>query len=500
MEKFKDAILDSRQVINLAPDQWQGYARCARLFLKLQKLDNALKMVDFAIEHVKEDDTKRKEELSALKQQILQIFEMAQRHKSRTAYHFGKLPVEIACEIFSLVVVDNPAAPVVLSHVCQHWRSVTTKRPSFWSTLILTGRSPVKKIKVWKNRSKAKITELWFREGVGAYEIPIAEELATFLPSSSLRVFRAEVEIKHILECLFIHNISRMFADLDELTLYGSHYYMPFRPMMCAKILEIRDAHVDLGWILDNFARLESLCCSVGVYTRTSSLLQLLRGNSSMSKLRLFPASDRVSKSIVTDISNDEQVVESETLRHLELHRLDLCYRAIASHVSMPSLEVLRLSSMQGSLNDPFQCLLAHTPSLSLNELVIRNCFVDWQSLRKVLQASPRLHTLVLIGLANVGHVVEFLAEPNAHLGNSTPSLPCPFLASVDLSSCADLRSGTVIRLVKARSVEGDHVKLDSLVIDGCPLIEAEALPWLSSKLLRFSCVYMTKKQATRRR
>jgi F-box/TPR repeat protein Pof3 len=106
---LKAALEDARKVIDFAPHQWQGYARCARLFLRMKKSERAAKMVDYALERVKAGDTARRETLLVLKQEVIDFTAAIKRHISRTSYHFGNLPVEISHEIFSLLVDSDHA-------------------------------------------------------------------------------------------------------------------------------------------------------------------------------------------------------------------------------------------------------------------------------------------------------------------------------------------------------------------------------------------------------
>ena len=44
---------------------------------------------------------------------------------------------------------------------------------------------------------------------------------------------------------------------------------------------------------------------------------------------------------------------------------------------------------------------------------------------------------------------------------------------------------------------EGTAIRpISELILDGCPEIEAEHLPWLKERVKRFSCVYLSKKAA----
>ncbi|KAI0719996.1 hypothetical protein C8T65DRAFT_538189, partial [Cerioporus squamosus] len=50
--KLKEALRDSKTVIDSQPTRWQGYARSARLFLRIKKYDAASRMVELALARI----------------------------------------------------------------------------------------------------------------------------------------------------------------------------------------------------------------------------------------------------------------------------------------------------------------------------------------------------------------------------------------------------------------------------------------------------------------
>ena len=179
--KVKEALRDSKTVIELQPTRWQvcpqrmlvctkpltpvkGYARSARLFLQIRKYDAASRMVDLALERIPSDQTTRRDEMVALRTEIHTARDQAAMEATKLAslraYHFGKLPVEIAHTMFSMVLAEDHAYVVTLAQVCKSWRAAILGTPSFWSTLVLTDHQPKRKIKVWKERSRNRIREL----------------------------------------------------------------------------------------------------------------------------------------------------------------------------------------------------------------------------------------------------------------------------------------------------------------------------------------------------
>lgn len=130
------------------------------------KYDTSLMMFDLALEPVRPespDDTKRRLELAALKAEAHEARREADWQRRRAATHIGKLPVEIFLEIFPEVISADCASILHISHVCRHWRDVLGNTPQLWTTLVLTGKKPARKAKLWMNRSHGKIRELCIR-------------------------------------------------------------------------------------------------------------------------------------------------------------------------------------------------------------------------------------------------------------------------------------------------------------------------------------------------
>lgn len=76
------------------------------------------------------------------------------------------LPIELLTEIFQLASFDAPPVPVLLSHVCSHWRAVALSLPSLWRVLILSKSKPTQKAKAWLQRSHGCIHELCLKSGL----------------------------------------------------------------------------------------------------------------------------------------------------------------------------------------------------------------------------------------------------------------------------------------------------------------------------------------------
>lgn len=487
--KNKEALSDARKVIESTPTQWQGYARCARLLLKFNKTENALKMADFAIARVAEKDEKRRDELLAFKEQISERIAL---YRSLTTYHFGNLPLEIAHEIFSYVICVSSSAALRLSHVCHQWREVVLNTPSFWKTLTLTGRRCAKKAKLWRVRSNGRVEELWLGTTTFRYDPSLSEELAGFT-WEHLRALRISAHI--VLEQDSpIPFTQKLFTNLEEFTIFGEpiNHDIMFHPGMQARALEIRDSSIATSIITESFKHLESLICIVNIegMASNSTLLELLRANPALHTLRMSCLASAGLWALVAD-TTDSTIVDMSHLSRLEMLNLSDYFRILTAYVRLPSLQSLKINSMPASLDLPFTQLLQHHPALTLAELSIRKCSVSATVLSDVIKACPCLEKLTLMALSGIGAVVELLAQ--------TTPLICPQLRHLDLTNTVDLTTGPVVRSLKARPAEdGVCTKLQSLILDGCPLIDPEMHTWFRVKVARFSCVYASKKQAKR--
>ncbi|KAH9033304.1 hypothetical protein EDB84DRAFT_1488830 [Lactarius hengduanensis] len=205
-------------------------------------------------------------------------------------------------------------------------------------------------------------------------------------------------------------------------------------------------------------------------------------------------------------------------LRHLELTGL-VPFRIERGNFSLPSLRILRISSLQNAVF--MLTVLVEDEGTSFAELVeftARDCFLESQILTSVLFQAPKLEILNCTGNA-VNIVAESLTKPcmvllrdpasgdleDSELVPTKLPLLCPTLSVLDLSQSADLKADTVMRIVKERialagSRDDGRYQLPGddgdrgvsciwfLKVDECPWIEADMLPWFRENVPMFSC------------
>lgn len=490
-------------------------------------------MVDFAKECLTRDDAKRHREVAALRGEILRFISKEREQASRTFYHFGKLPLEIAIAIFSLVLTEDHAQIIILSHVCRNWRTTSLSTPKLWSVLVLSNKAPVRKVKTWKERSKGQLVELCLRSSIT--DVPqVLDELGD-ISWHSLRILKTAALSLHELRAHLpaLHN--GVVRNLGSLEIHdvpdSSLKSRPWsEPDMQLRTLSVHHAYMDWAAIARDCKRLEHFSFIGAVMnTPLSDIILLLRENPSLQKLVLhlldYPDQRRpFGDAAITHIN-------LPNLTHLELGTHDWAMCNILPILTVPILRTLHISRGKSSLDVSLRHLLRNGATSSLTELRITRCAVSAQSMIEFLHATRGLEILQLSHTGNnqMNIVLEALADPACFFSESraheqgpetydSRGILCPALRHVDFSHCPDIGSGPLVRLVKTRlaasipDVVPDTANEDGttrvsivqrikvLVVDGCPSVDPDILPWLRAKVPTVSCVYMTKKDASWRR
>jgi len=482
---LKAALEDARKVIDLAPQQWQGYARCARLFLRMKKPERAARMADYALERVKAGDTVRMETLLALKQEVVDFTAAIKRHISRTSCHFGNIPVEISHEIFSLLVGSDHALVQTVASVCNAWRSVVMGSPSFWSTLVLAKRHPAKKAKLWIQRSGGRITDLRFVQGCLS-DHKLFQSLQG-LQWEALRALATQVDIMDL-----VASVGTEISQLDQLRITDANS----AGALVRRLNSVRTRNLEIRGTNLSFHE----ACQILTDCRTLSF-HAPSGLCDISDvIRIFsenPNLTALSMSFMGNIIVDgtsstlDEIIELPNLRQLDLKQ-NYPLSALLCGAIMPSLVSLSLSEFS-NIGALLTTLLIRYPTTSLTDLTISRCPAPYPQLTSFLRASPHLRTITFEGVSDINEAVEFLAATQAGV---TQGPPCPLLEKLDMTACFTLRSGPIVRLIKERAINEDVVTLGTLLIDYCPLIEPEVRDWLGRNVSSFSCVYTRKKDA----
>jgi len=197
---------------------------------------------------------------------------------------------------------------------------------------------------------------------------------------------------------------------------------------------------------------------------------------------------------------NYSKPIHLNYLTHIDVSK---CYMISLENLFVPNLRVLRLFQ-SGSLLPPDLRHLAGMRLSNFEELSLIQVAYDAKALIEFLETVPTLRRLELMALrGSVTEVIEALAEPGRSSDStSEANLPCPRLEHLNVSDTPDIKSATLVRLVKSRfvDVQEDHAvtRIQSLKMDGCPRIEPDILPWFRQHVPVVSCMYLSKKARMR--
>jgi F-box/TPR repeat protein Pof3 len=471
-------------------------------------------MIELATERIKDYDTKRREEMETLKQQVTDsakaLEERRRRHASRTAYHGGKLPVEIFGEIFGLLVAHDVTQAIVVSHVCKHWRAMALSTPSLWKTLILAKKDPARKTREWIKRSQSRIRELCVRVQFKDSIVPLTSALLGF-PWNHLRVCRvyhaASFEINQILVAISATNILANLVELEDVGWLGKESMVHFNCRIFGS--QLRSLIIEnqvVSWDdLSGLTKLVSLVVRNSFASPAGCVLYVLEANPMLEKVVLD-----------TIVPHGHPLVPLALtlprLTHLEIARSPT---QNFSSITMPSLQILRLSHVISGADELLGSILDRGPVM-LTELRIQSSVITSSKLIPFLRAASSLETFVLSHFdGQVNTIVEALASyPSPSQGVPSPfeTFMCPLLAHINLSACPGLKTGAIMRFVKSRlpsvapetsqhtTIVDKNVstvaQIETLMLNNCPMIEPEVLPWLRSRVQTVSCVYATGKDA----
>ena len=504
---MKAALLDSKKVIDLAPQRWQGYIRATRIFSSLNKHASAIKTVDLGLNRLRGDDSRRRAQLLELREKSVQAQAAAERQRqlylAKTAYHVGKLPTEILAEIFAILVDTDHCQAIMLSHVCNHWRSIILATPSLWCTLVLSNKRPVRKIKVWLERSKSRITTLTVHRSLSPLEFSSVLAELRRLSWDVLQNLQTHTSFLIELHRLLLElSVTRTYTHLKRLSLDA-----------CGSVEHIFTSSCE--WDLEELSSTGPMQLPEQ-YWRCFTRLRVLHVRQLPTHFPLCAIEALpLLESLVLDFSSPMLILGTlaQVLHMIRLTRIELRNvenpLALLGNIITPSLQDM---TVFGAISRVDEALL-HALCVDHNSLVslrVGNCSLKPITLVTILSRVPRLETLQIYcidGVVNEG--LQYLVGRNPFPELLLPlgdGLPCSVLKHVDVSRCSDLSTSSVYALVKSRlqneaeANPSDRCKIESLRTDGCPKMDAELLPWFRSKVEGFSCVYMTKKEARQRR
>ncbi|KAJ2929772.1 hypothetical protein H1R20_g7329, partial [Candolleomyces eurysporus] len=474
----KEAIADARKTIEVAPEQWQGYARAARLFLLVQKFDAATKVVNVALQKFKEDDSKRRQDFITLKNDIAVAQE---EYVRRTTNQWTRLPVELFNAIALTLVEEKPSQVIPLSLVCKDWRSVVENNPRLWGTLVLGRFRPHIKAKHWIERSGGSIHTLQVRATACDRARWDGEGLEG-LQWDQLRV--CKIEEWDI--CQFLTR-SGLVSSLTSLLRYefdneNRSRQPPFHGSWPVQHLALR------GTILpQSFSALSER-------SLTTIILRRVTGHA-----KLILESHPNLETLVLDRAELPLGGIPETmpyLKQLEIRQISRQMLPILN-LPMPQLNSLHIESSPYTLSADFDSLRTKS-SGKLTTLILKGMPMgDPTQVIELLKANPLLATFELSSIhAGAVRVVEALGAYDSD-SDQMPSDPseaiCPLLTHLDFSDCNDMRTGPLVRLTRMRNglaAPSFFRRIESLIVNRCEKLEPEWNPWFSSNIDNFRFIY----------
>lgn len=493
---LKAALLDSKRVIDLAPDRWHGYFRSARLFDLLGKYGSAVKMADHALSRLQPEDVQRRSQLVQLREKAITAQAAAEKQRlsqvAQTSYLLGKLPVETLVEIFTALIGENHTWAVKLSHVCAHWRRILVNTPSAWQTLVLSRKHPLQKAKLWKQRAKNRITRI-------SVAISLLDRASVFAQLRDLswdHLSSLSIDGESFVEFhLMLSDISLlyMFSKLSELTLLG--FTSPDQLSCCLSgpNWKLRTLRLDgTIYMMDEW------------WQRIQQLEELhLTGTISRFSMRVFAANPLLERFVLNgprlehaDLDIDDDLTSMDNLKSIECLDVTNPFRFLRAIVA-PSITRFAMFTT-ATMADETLLHIASRPSLV--ELHIFHCSLSPTTLPTLLSSTPNLETLQIRAVHGVvNEVFQFLTPKTV---DPLHGLPCRALKHVDVSLCSDLTTSNAYAFVKTRvqyasesvGSAGKCAIVESLRVDKCPNIEPDMLPWFRSKIVQFSCIYAPKK------
>jgi F-box/TPR repeat protein Pof3 len=497
---LKDALKDTKKTIGAAPERWQGYARAARLFLKVQKPDSSMKMVDMALIRVSPGDEKKRLELASLKETVGLALEADVGQRRSAQNHSAMLPVEIFGEMANFLLSSDPSALITLLHVSRSWRNIVWSTSTLWHTLVVTRYRPGEKVKLWVERSKGRIREL--RVLRSAFESHWGGHHLDGINWEALRI--CKVQGWHFSDYLHENSITHILANLD--TLEVDHIGVDRSPQHLLFTKDMKVQHLTLRHVLVSWQSL-SAC----IRDLKSLTLRNVHDRSNTPITCVLEANPLL-ETLVLDFScsmsprhNREVTLDFSYLTRLELAN-NMGHAECILQAKMPQLQVLSLQGLRTPLDGGLQSLTRHG-SVHLTDVILRRCSVaNSNHLISFLESLPLLENLELSYTTNVAHdLLQALApEPSLHNSGSATTdqntLMCPSLTHLNLSHCPEVKTGPLVRLVKSRQAQPQMTRIMSLTVDGCDHVEADWIKWFREKVPNFSCVYLTLKAAKYRR
>ncbi|CAE6367491.1 unnamed protein product [Rhizoctonia solani] len=514
LQRFREALADTRKCISLQPERYQSYFRTARIFLTIGKHDRAVQMVEAARKRLNPSDAgyqKRIEELARVEQSAREAEVRRRAHVDP----LRKLPLELLVDICRSVVQDTDLEhprgaahfAVTLGSVCKSLREMVHSVPWFWQSLSISENQFGKKSAFWLERlagqglyslslvdvSSSVAPKLWkFVEatrpgswkhltiiGMDAFGYGVLDALRhqhlqlhslSFRPGSfPSYAAHSNVEICDPDKIISLFSPISYSSSVRKLVLHVGTL-----SMSCATLPHI--THLDLSFNKLVSSQLEPLFYFLRTVPNLRSLI--------VRPANVFVNSQHPDLPPLPDFK-DLAVLRLENLEELRISTIGPL-QSLTTLV-FPKLQILDLQQLPVS-----------KPAVLLRYLT--DCDPSDRPPLRVLRVSRvAMHPPLLLSLLATFH--ETLEMLEVSYCSALPpdlfsTLVFPKLRDVNFSGTDELRASELIKMVK-----NGQGNIRNIIVDSCPGVDSEALPWLRANVSgSVSCIYRTRVEAKARR
>lgn len=477
--------------------------------MNLGKLNAAQKMADCALQKIKPEDQQRRDELNNIVQRIRD--ETAQREEARlkTMYHFGVLPVELADTIFRMVLEEYPSRVVLLASVCRGWRTTLLQNPTFWNDLYLGSIRPTRKAKLWVSRCSGQLRGLHLMGSKDEMTLCLQE-----LSKVSLRHLRSlsitGLSMKAVRGALplLTHAVIAQLHDLNLANMLLCHdvFWVWDPEVMYLRNLSVQGSIFPVDWdtLGQHCTHLRSITFRGPItnsYDNFQVLATLFGRNPHLENLEFMVSGGALVPPPVHHQQEPFANANMAALSHILLGGAMLHIKGFIEHLHLPALQSLEFD--RAFIDNALTTVTKNGGAQSLQELKIRKSTVTSAAVIGFFREATHLRLLEVHYSDAANDIAEALAVPPKSTGSEEPQMLCPALAHLDLSHSSGLKAGPIVRIVKNRLLYGSEsgvASIQSLKLDDCPDFDSTVLPWLRNQVPLMSCVYMTKKEAARKR
>jgi len=454
----------------------------------------------------------RRGEVEALREKIEEEKTEDGVNSPPNKFPFFQLPLELVCEIFSFAIEANPVFPFIAASVSKDWRAFTLSKPEYWQCLVLSKKSPQRKVPIWIERCKGRITDLRIREDIGTLQLDDVMKLFSVYPDIFKHVKNIHIQdhMHRVLTILLGPLDLWKDVELKELWISSHSQTTNFQIPLSPFILPNRDSgltSLSLEWVavewdtvFPQLTQLRTLVIRINTLPELPSLLTLFQNNPNLCKVVLEGTGKWSRPQDLQACQPSKHDIQLPDLRHLEFTG-DINAEALVECLSLPRIQHLILAKNSSLVNVVIDKI--DPKPLSLKELNVNLCRLAAPRMADLLKGFRELEKVELThSSVEMGDVVDSLA--GTYEENGEVKFNCPHLQSVNFSHCTYLNGGPIVRLVKSRLTTGDEQEgprtsnpseIKEIIIDHCPRIDPSVPAWLRNRVARVSCVYMTKKE-----